>query len=163
MFGVTLARIDIRQDAARHTDALSAITSALGLGCYGEWDEPRRLEFLLRELEGRRPLIPANLDTTPAVRDVLDTFAMIARMPPGSLNAYIVTMTRAASDVLAVEVLQKEAKSQAGLQAGLKTRLYVCERCRSSRPRATCRARPTSSTRCSICRGIAHGSRVGRR
>ena len=82
VFGVTLARIDIRQDAARHTDALSTITSALGLGCYGDWDEPRRIEFLLRELEGRRPLIPANLDTTPAVRDVLDTFAMIARMPP---------------------------------------------------------------------------------
>ena len=108
VFDVTLARIDIRQDSARHVEALSAITSALGLGCYGEWDEATRVEFLLRELEGRRPLIPANLDATPAVRDVLDTFAMIARTPPGSLNAYIITMTRAASDVLAVELLQKE-------------------------------------------------------
>jgi phosphoenolpyruvate carboxylase len=86
------------------------ITSALGLGCYGDWDEHRRVEFLLRELEGRRPLIPANLETTPAVRDVLDTFAMIASAPAGSLNAYIITMTRAASDVLAVELLQKEAQ-----------------------------------------------------
>ena len=120
VFGVTLARIDIRQDAARHTDALSTITSAVGLGCYGDWDEPRRIEFLLRELEGRRPLIPANLDTTPAVRDVLDTFAMIARTPPGSLNAYIVTMTRAASDVLAVEVLQKEAQVAVGSAGGSK-------------------------------------------
>ena len=32
VFGVTLAPLDIRQDAARHTEALSAITSALGLG-----------------------------------------------------------------------------------------------------------------------------------
>ena len=109
VFDLTLARIDIRQDSARHVEALSAITAALGLGCYGEWDEATRVEFLLRELEGRRPLIPANLDATPAVRDVLDTFAMIARMPAGSLNAYIITMTRAASDVLAVELLQKEA------------------------------------------------------
>ena len=31
-FGLTLARIDIRQDASRHTDALSAITVSLGLG-----------------------------------------------------------------------------------------------------------------------------------
>ena len=77
----------------------------------------RRIEFLLRELEGRRPLIPANLDTTPAVREVLDTFAMIARTPPGSLNAYIITMTRAASDVLAVEVLQKEAQVAGGSEA----------------------------------------------
>ena len=42
------------------------------------------------------------------MRDVLDTFTMIGRLPPGSLNAYMITMTRAASDVLAVELLQKE-------------------------------------------------------
>src|SRR6185503_6853089 len=49
-FGVTLARLDIRQDSGRHTDALAAITSALGLGSYAEWDEPARLAFLIREL-----------------------------------------------------------------------------------------------------------------
>ena len=117
VFGVTLAPIDVRQDSARHTDTVSAITSALGLGCYGEWEERTRVEFLLRELEGRRPLIPANMETTPAVRDVLDTFAMIASAPAGSLNAYIITMTRAASDVLAVELLQKEARASAGAGA----------------------------------------------
>jgi phosphoenolpyruvate carboxylase len=110
VFGVRLAPLDVRQDAARHTEALSAITSALGLGCYGEWSEPVRLEFLDRELTGRRPLIPHGLETAPEVRDVLDTFTMIARMPAGSLNAYVITMTRAASDVLAVELLQKEAR-----------------------------------------------------
>ena len=36
---------------------------------------------------------------------------MIARMPAGSLGAYVITMTRGASDVLAVELLQKEAAS----------------------------------------------------
>ena len=45
---------------------------------------------------------------------MLDTFAMIARAPAGSLNAYIITMTRAASDVLAVELLQKEAQVAGG-------------------------------------------------
>jgi phosphoenolpyruvate carboxylase len=45
-FGVTLARLDIRQDSARHTAALAAITSALGLGSYAEWDEAARLAFL---------------------------------------------------------------------------------------------------------------------
>ena len=75
-----------------------------------------RLEFLDRELTGRRPLIPHGLETAPEVRDVLDTFTMIARMPPGSLNAYVITMTRAASDVLAVELLQKEARVAAPLR-----------------------------------------------
>ena len=44
---------------------------------------------------------------TPEVLDVLDTFRMIAAAPPGSLGAYVITMTRSASDVLAVVVLQK--------------------------------------------------------
>jgi phosphoenolpyruvate carboxylase len=109
-FGVTMARIDIRQDASRHAEAMSAITEALGLGCYGDWDESARLEFLQRELTSRRPLVPADLVATDAVRDVLDTFRMIARTPPGSLNAYVVTMTRSASDVLLVELLQKDAR-----------------------------------------------------
>jgi phosphoenolpyruvate carboxylase len=116
-FGVTLARIDIRQDAARHTDALATITSAVGLGSYAEWDERMRLDFLCRELAGRRPLIPADLEASPDVRDVLDTFRTIARTPPGSLGAYVVTMTREASDVLAVALLQKEASVAAPLRS----------------------------------------------
>ena len=106
-FGVTLARLDIRQDAARHTAALAAITSALGLGSYGEWDEASRLAFLVGELRSRRPLIPDDLDADADVRDVLDTFRAIAAAPPGSLGAYVITMTQSASDVLAVVVLQK--------------------------------------------------------
>jgi phosphoenolpyruvate carboxylase len=108
-FGMTLARIDIRQDSARHTEALAAVTTAIGLGSYAEWDETARLAFLQRELAERRPLIPGTLETTPEVRDVLDTCRMIGRVPPGSLGAYVVTMTHTASDVLAVALLQKSA------------------------------------------------------
>ena len=31
-FGVTLVRLDVRQEAERHTEAIDAITRALGLG-----------------------------------------------------------------------------------------------------------------------------------
>ena len=106
-FGVTLARLDIRQDSTRHTEALAAITSALGLGSYADWDEGARLAFLVDELSSRRPLIPDGLEAAPEVRDVLDTFRMIAAAPAESLGAYVITMTRSASDVLAVELLQK--------------------------------------------------------
>jgi len=106
-FGVTLARLDIRQDSTRHTAALAAITSALGLGSYADWDEPARLAFLAQELQNRRPLVPDDLPADPEVQDVLDTFRMVAAAPPGSLGAYVITMTRSASDVLAVVVLQK--------------------------------------------------------
>jgi phosphoenolpyruvate carboxylase len=107
VFGVSLARLDIRQASDRHTEALDAITRALGLGSYAEWEEPRRLEFLMTELPNPRPLIPTDLTTSDAVADVLDTFRTIARMPSESLGTYVVTMTRHASDVLVVELLQK--------------------------------------------------------
>ncbi len=115
-FGVVLARLDIRQEAKRHTAALDAITRALGLGSYAEWNEERRVEFLVRELDNPRPLVPAGLDTTPEVRDVLDTFSTIARIDRESLGAYVITMAQQASDVLAVVLLQKEARVQSPLR-----------------------------------------------
>ena len=115
-FGVTLAPLDIRQDAERHTAALAAVTGALGMGSYAEWDERARLAFLLHELEGRRPLLPPGLAAPPEVHDVLDTFRLIANTPPGSLGAYVITMTRSASDVLAVALLQKEARVRVPLR-----------------------------------------------
>ena len=108
-FGVVLARLDIRQESERHTGAIDAITRALQLGSYADWDEERRIEFLQRELENPRPLIPEGLDATDEVRDVLATFDAIARIPHESLGAYVITMTHAASDILAVVLLQKAA------------------------------------------------------
>jgi phosphoenolpyruvate carboxylase len=116
VFGVTMARIDVRQDSSRHAETLAEITSALGLGSYTEWDEAARVRFLERELAGRRPLIPPDLDPGGDTREVLDTFRMIARAPVGSLGAYVITMARNASDVLAVELLQKEAQVPAPLR-----------------------------------------------
>ena len=106
-FGLTLARLDIRQDASRHTDALSAITDALGLGRYGDWAEAARLEFLEREIASGQMRIPDGVSSDPEITDTLDTFRTIARIPPESLGAYVITMASRASDVLAVELLQR--------------------------------------------------------
>ncbi len=110
-FGATLVRLDLRQDASRHTAALAAITGALGLGDYGEWDEPRRQAFLLAELGSHRPLLPPDLKAPAEVTEVLETFRTAARIPPESLGAYVISMTERPSDVLAVELLQKEART----------------------------------------------------
>jgi phosphoenolpyruvate carboxylase len=109
-FGVTLVRLDLRQDASRHTEALTAITRHLGMGAYAEWSEDERQRFLLAELASRRPLIPVDLDASAEVREVLDTFRAAATIAPGSLGAYVISMALAPSDVLAVELLQKEAR-----------------------------------------------------
>jgi phosphoenolpyruvate carboxylase len=106
-FGVTLARLDIRQESDRHTAAVAAITVARGLGSYAEWDEQRRIDFLIDELSTSRPLIPADFSPAPVDADVLDTFRTIARIPHESLGAYVITMTHHASDILAVQLLQR--------------------------------------------------------
>jgi phosphoenolpyruvate carboxylase len=106
-FGVTLARLDIRQESDRHTSAVAAMTVARGLGSYAEWDEQRRVDFLVGELSASRPLIPAHFSPAPDDADVIDTFRMIARIPHESLGAYVITMTHQASDVLAVQLLQR--------------------------------------------------------
>ncbi|HYO75771.1 MAG TPA: phosphoenolpyruvate carboxylase, partial [Thermoanaerobaculia bacterium] len=108
-FGLTLVRLDVRQDSARHTALLDAITTALGVGSFAEWNEEQRVEFLLRELASRRPLIPRDLELDDDAREDLATFRAIAKIPRDSLGAYVITMASNPSDVLAVALLQKEA------------------------------------------------------
>jgi phosphoenolpyruvate carboxylase len=108
VFGVVLARLDVRQDAKRHAEAIDAITRALGIGSYANWSEERRLEFLVAELDSTRPLAPRAFEADPAVRDVLGTFEAIADIHPESLGAYVITMTQQASDVLLVHLLQRD-------------------------------------------------------
>ena len=108
-FGVHLVKHDVRQDSSRHTEALSELTSYLGIGDYADWDENTRRAFLLRELASRRPLVPHHWQPSAAVREVLDTCAVVASQPPQALGAYVISMARQASDVLAVHLLLKEA------------------------------------------------------
>lgn len=116
-FGVTLVRLDIRQAADRHTEALDAITRALGLGSYDAWPEHERQSFLLRELENPRPLVPLGFAASADVCEVLDTFDTIAALPTDSLGAYVISMASRPSDVLAVQLLQKAAGVATPLRA----------------------------------------------
>jgi phosphoenolpyruvate carboxylase len=108
-FGLYLGRLDVRQDAARHRDALTEITDYLGLGRYADWDEEQRIAFLLAELKNRRPLLPAHFQPQAETAEVLATCREIAAAPAASLGSYVISMAGAASDVLAVQLLLKEA------------------------------------------------------
>ena len=105
-FGRSLVRLDVRQHATRHAAALDAVTRHQGHGSYLEWPEAERQRFLLRAIAERLP-IPADLRSDDEVRDVIATFKVIADIPADSLGGYIVSMTEAPSDVLAVEYLQQ--------------------------------------------------------
>ncbi|KAL2904953.1 Phosphoenolpyruvate carboxylase 4 [Bienertia sinuspersici] len=117
-FGMVLMKLDLRQESGRHSEALDAITKYLDLGTYSEWDEEKKLEFLTKELKGKRPLVPPSIEVNPDVKEVLDTFRVAAELGSDSLGAYVISMASNASDVLAVELLQKDGRLAHGGELG---------------------------------------------
>ncbi|WNJ96395.1 phosphoenolpyruvate carboxylase [Vibrio ruber] len=108
-FGVHLVRLDIRQESTRHSDVLSELTRYLGLGDYDQWSESDKIAFLTNELSSKRPLIPRDWEPSEPVQEVLDTCRIIAANPKEAFGAYVISMARTASDVLAVHLLLQEA------------------------------------------------------
>lgn len=106
-FGLNLITLDIRQEAIKHSELLSAITQYLGLGDYLLWSEVQKQQFILNELNNKRPLIPHDFVSPESVKEVMLTFQTLAQLPRDSLGAYIISMTTSPSDILAVALLQK--------------------------------------------------------
>ncbi|WP_110687438.1 phosphoenolpyruvate carboxylase [Salinicola aestuarinus] len=115
VFGVTLARLDVRQDGERHAELFDELTRHLGIGDYLAWDEAARQQFLLDELVSARPLLPPRWACSDAAREVLDTFGVIGGERGEALGTYVISMARQPSDVLAVALLMKEAAAGASL------------------------------------------------
>jgi|TARA_B110000908_G_scaffold124622_1_gene146109 phosphoenolpyruvate carboxylase len=112
-FGLTLMKLDIRQESTRHSDVISEVTHYLGIQInnklYRDWSETEKQTFLINELKNRRPLIPKHFPASAEVQEVLDTFAVLALQPASALGAYIISMATYPSDILAVRLLQQEA------------------------------------------------------
>lgn len=108
-FGLGLSRLDIRQESTRHEMAIAEIARYIGLGDYSQWTEDDKQAFLVRELSSRRPLVPTNWTPSPETKEILDTCKVVAEQPEGVISAYVISMAREASDVLAVHLLLKEA------------------------------------------------------
>ncbi|QTF94189.1 phosphoenolpyruvate carboxylase [Halomonas sp. BM-2019] len=115
VFGVTLTKLDIRQEAGRHAQVMEELTDGLGIGHYRDWSEEQRQAFLLEELASRRPLIPRRWECSTESREVIDTFRVIASEQAEALGTYVISMAGAPSDVLAVALLMKEVGGEVKL------------------------------------------------
>lgn len=109
VFGMTLVRLDIRQEADRHTEAIDLIARGKGLTGYPEWPEDQRVDFLIGALTETGPSPGGDPPHTPRTAEVAETFETLKAMHPESLGAYVITMAGRPSDVLAVELLQRRA------------------------------------------------------
>ncbi|WP_404297002.1 phosphoenolpyruvate carboxylase [Halomonas sp.] len=115
VFGVTLTKLDIRQEASRHAQVMEELTHGLGLGRYRDWSEEQRQTFLLEELASRRPLIPRRWDCSSESREVIDTFRVVASEQAEALGTYVISMAGQPSDVLTVALLMKEVGGEVKL------------------------------------------------
>ncbi len=107
-FGVTLVELDIRQAADKHEELLDALTQHLEVGSYKEWSESARQDFLVQELETKRPLVPENWQPEPAIEETLRTFRLIAAQNAEGIASYVISMAKNPSDVLAVVLMLRK-------------------------------------------------------
>ncbi len=114
IFAFCLASLDIRQESTRHSDALDELSRYLQLAVpYGEMDEAQRVEWLLSEIQTRRPLLPPTAKWSAASAETFAVFRMLQRLQQefGSriCRTYVISMSHTVSDLLEVLLLAKEA------------------------------------------------------
>jgi phosphoenolpyruvate carboxylase len=112
IFGFHLAELEIRQHADRHTSAVAEMLGLAGMPGFEALSYEERLAVLEEKVAGPPMSLPPTA-LSHSTREVLDTFrAMRDIQGMGGERACrtcIVSMTRAASDVLSVLFLAREA------------------------------------------------------
>jgi len=130
-FGFHLARLDIRQNSHFHEMALSQLMQAAQLN--GEEflraAVQERITVISKELESTRPFTHPNLPVGPEARATVDSYRIlgehIEKYGTEALGSLIVSMTRHASDLLVVYLLEREAGLMVSTPTGLASRLPV--------------------------------------
>ena len=130
-FGFYLARLDLRQEAPRHTQAVSEILPILDGTDYAGLTEAGRVQALCRQL--KRIDGPVSLDRrklSTATRETLAVFDLMQEVPkrisPKMFGQYIISMTHEASHVLEVMFLGGLAGLAGGRGHRRFCRLQVC-------------------------------------
>ena len=113
IFGFSLASLDIRQESTRHSDAIDELSRYLEIPKpYGDMDESERVDWLHRELQTRRPLIPPSMSWSDATAETMAVFRMVQRLQQEFgqriCNSYVISMSHTESDLLEVLLLAKE-------------------------------------------------------
>jgi len=108
VFGLSMARLDLRQHSGPHARAIAEL---LGCADYEQLDENRKQELLVEALQSVAPLPAGRVASLSAdTRTVLEPLRMALRAQqqfgPDCLGIYIISMTNEVSDVLEVVLLQ---------------------------------------------------------
>jgi phosphoenolpyruvate carboxylase len=112
VFGFHLAELEVRQHAARHIAAITELLQLAGGIDYTALDETQRQNLLESQLAWPPLALPPEA-LSPLTRETLNTFRAIAdiqrRSGPRACQTYVISMSHAPADVLAVLFLAREA------------------------------------------------------
>jgi len=143
LFGLGVARLDVRQHSGRHESAMKEILQALDLvPDYAALSEEERLTLLLKVLASPAPSLP-DASFTPETGDVVGSLRVLKRAielyGEEVVGAYVISMTHDLSDVLEVLVLQHlvgvsldiaplfETLSDLEAAPGILEQMFACE------------------------------------
>ena len=131
VFGFHLAALDIRQNSDFHDKAIGQLLKAAHWdeSSYIEWDEEKRIAFLLKELEHARPFVHVKTPLDKEAKAVMDCYRTIeehtATYGFNCIGSFIVSMTRSFSDLMTVYLLAKEAGLTFMVEEGLVSKIHV--------------------------------------
>ncbi|NDJ17284.1 phosphoenolpyruvate carboxylase [Myxacorys almedinensis] len=115
IFSFNLSHLDVRQESPRHAETMNEIVEYLQVlpKSYHEMTEAERCEWLITELQTRRPLIPAGMPFSERTQEAIATFRMIRKLQQefglDICRTYIISMSHDISDLLEVLLFAKEA------------------------------------------------------
>ncbi|MCX6957545.1 MAG: phosphoenolpyruvate carboxylase [Verrucomicrobiae bacterium] len=115
VFGFHLAKLDIRQNSNFHDRALQQILQAAGVpeaASFLDWSEEKRLAFFHQEFVSPKKLLTDHSSLGEEAKAVLECYRVLQQHSEAfgwdGMGSLIVSMTRRASDLLAVVLLARE-------------------------------------------------------
>ena len=108
-FGINLAKLDIRQESSRHSQVLAEYIKKKNNSNYLFWNEDKKIKYLSNAMKKNKKSLKNFNFKNKENKEVWSTFKVLAEEPPECLGAYVISMTSAASDILSVYLMQKEA------------------------------------------------------
>ncbi|HEV3270970.1 MAG TPA: phosphoenolpyruvate carboxylase [Candidatus Methylacidiphilales bacterium] len=109
LFGLSVARLDVRQHSMRHETAMTEILKAVGVTPdYATLSEEQKLDLLRKVLAAPAPKLPGNF--TPETADVIGSLRVLKRaielFGEEAVGVYVISMTHDLSDIIEVMVFQ---------------------------------------------------------
>lgn len=114
-FGLTLVRLDIRQESEVHEEIAEAVIQAQEGRSFLDLSEEERIAFLVTRL-GQPPQGLAEVPREGLCGEGIATFEMLEEQSCDGLGAYVISMARTPSDVLTVLWLMHEARLETPLR-----------------------------------------------